>query len=151
MSTPIELNGEGINYLVLFNNLQLHPVKDTVLHVDFFAVNKNEVVEADVPVVLIGVSGFEKSGLGKVQLVKNTVAVEALPLDLPHDFKIDISAIETINDSIHVSDIKVSDKVKILDDLEETLVTAMEFAEEKEEDMPVVVEGAEAATEEEKK
>lgn len=133
-STPVELSGDGINYLVLFHELQLHPVKDTVLHVDFYAVNKDEVVEAEVPVILTGVSPFEKLGKGSVQLVKTTIMVEALPLDLPHDIKIDISWIESEEDVIHVSDIKLSEKVKILDDLEETLVTASEFKEESEEE-----------------
>ena len=108
MSTPVELSGEGINELVLFHDMQLDPVSDHVIHVDFLAVNKDEKVTAEVPLVLTGVSPYEKSGAGKVDLVRDTLEVEALPLDLPHDIQIDISSIETANDVIHVSDLKVS-------------------------------------------
>lgn len=145
-NTPIELSGDGINYLVLFHELQLHPVKDTVMHVDFYAVNKDEVVEAEVPVVLTGVSPFEKLGKWSVQIVKTTVLVEALPLDLPSQITINISGIESEDDVIHVGDIVFAEKVKILDDPEETVVTATEFREEAEEETTEAVEGEAAGT-----
>lgn len=94
MSTPVEITGDGINQLVLFHHLQLDPVTDRLMHVEFLAVNKNEKVSAEVPLILVGVSPFEKTGLGRVQLIMQTVEVTALPLDLPHDIQIDISSIE---------------------------------------------------------
>lgn len=140
MSTPVEITGEWVNELVLFHELQLDPVSDHVIHVDFLAVNKDEKVSAEVPVVLVGVSPYEKSWAGKVSLVKDAIEVEALPLDLPHDIEIDISWIESVNDVIHVSDLKVSDNVEILDDPELTLVTVSEFSAQPEEDEDVAVE-----------
>ncbi len=62
MSTPVEISGDGINQLVLFHNLQLDPVTDRLMHVEFLAVNKDEEVSAEVPLILVGVSPFEKSG-----------------------------------------------------------------------------------------
>jgi hypothetical protein len=55
------------------------------------AVKADEMVRASVSIVLIGVSPAEKDGIGKVQLVKDHVIVEALPRELPHDIKVDIS------------------------------------------------------------
>ncbi len=137
-STPIELTG-GIDQLVLLQAMQLDPVSDEVLTVDFLAVNKNEKVSASVPVVLIGESKVEKLNEGKVQLVKDTVEVEAFPQDLPHNIEIDLSKIETANDVIFVKDLSVSSKVTILDDGEQPLVTVVELADEEE--------ASEAATE----
>lgn len=57
---PVELQGEGVDELVLFHDIQLDPVTDQIIHVDCLAVNKNELVSAEVPVVLIGESPFEK-------------------------------------------------------------------------------------------
>lgn len=130
-STPIELTG-GIDQLVLLQAMQLDPVSDEVLTVDFLAVNKNEKVSAAVPVVLIGESKVEKLNEGKVQLVKDTVEVEAFPQDLPHSIEVDLAKIETTNDVIFVKDLSVSSKVTILDDGEQPVVTVVELTDEEE-------------------
>jgi len=129
-STPLTLEGEGIDQFVLIHDMQLDPVSDVVMHVDFLAVNKNEKVTAEVPVILIGESPIEKLGEGKIQLLKDFVEVEAFPQDLPHDVKIDISVVQKMDDTIFVKDIKVSDKVEILDDMEQPLITVLRLAAE---------------------
>ena len=111
----------------------MDPVSDVLLHVDFLAVNKNEKVTTEVPLKVIGESSVEKLGLGKIQVLKDFIEVEAFPQDLPHDFTVDISAIQDINDTIFVSDIKVSSKVTVLDDPEQALVTVLILTEETEE------------------
>lgn len=68
--------------------------------------------------------------------------VEAFPLDLPHDIKIDISGLEQIGQAIHVSDINLGDKIALMDDLEDTILSTIEFEEEEVEEVPVVAEGA---------
>jgi len=117
--------------------MQLDPVSDIVLHVDFLAVKKDEKVSTEVPVILVGEAPVEKLGEGKIQLVKDFVEVEAFPQDLPHDIKIDISVIATLNDVVFVKDLKLSDKVKILDDMEQPILTVVTLAEEVEEEAPV--------------
>jgi len=130
-STPIELTG-AINQLVLLQDMQLDPVTDEVLSVDFLAVNQNEKVTASVPVVLVGESKVEKLNEGKIQQVKDEVEVEAFPQDLPHNIEIDISTIESVNDVIFVKDLKVSSKVRIVDDAEQPVVTVVELSDEEE-------------------
>ena len=136
-STPITLEGKNVDQFVLIQDMQLDPVSDVVLHVDFLAVNKNEKVTTEVPVKLIGESPLEKLGEGKIQLLKDFIEVEAFPQDLPHDVQIDISVLVKMDDGIFVKDIKVSDKVTILDDLEQPIVTVLRLVEEVEE-APVV-------------
>lgn len=136
-STPLTLEGKDIDQFVLIQDMQLDPVSDVVLHVDFLAVNKNEKVTTEVPVKLIGESPIEKLGEGKIQLLKDFIEVEAFPQDLPHDVQIDISVIVKMDDTIFVKDLKLSDKVEILDDLEQPLVTVLKLTEEVEE-APVV-------------
>lgn len=122
-STPITIHGAGVEELVLVHDFQLDPVTDIVLHVDFLAVSKTEKVTTEVPVVLFGESQIEKIGEGKIQLIKDFVEVEAFPQDLPHDIKIDISEIKTVNDTIFVRDLKFSDKVTVVDDLDQPIIT----------------------------
>lgn len=129
-SMPITLKWKDVDQMVLIQDIQLDPVTDSLLHIDFLAVNKNEKVRTEVPVVLTGESLIEKLGEGKIQLIKDFIEVEAFPQDLPHNFSIDISAIKTMNDTVFVKDIKVSDKVMILDDMDQVLVTVLKLEEE---------------------
>ena len=136
-STPLTLEGDGVDQFVLIHDMQLDPVSDFVLHADFLAVNKDEKVTAEVPVILVGESPLEKLGEGKIQLLKDYVEVEAFPQDLPHDVKIDISVVQKMDDTIFVKDIQVSDKVEILDDMEQPLITVLRLAAEEVEEAPV--------------
>lgn len=141
-STPLTLSGD-VDQLVLIQDIQLDPVSDVLLHIDFLAVNKNEKVTTEIPIKMIGESPIEKLGEGKIQLVKDFIEVEALPQDLPHDVTVDITAIQTINDVIFVKDLKFSSNVEVLDDPEQPIVTVLVLSEETEE-APVAA--AEAAT-----
>ncbi len=132
-STPVELTGGDVDHLILFHAIQLDPVTDHVIHVDCLAVKKDEKVRAEVPVVMIGLSPFVKNNLGTVQLIKTTLEVEAFPLDLPKDIKIDISTLENAGEVIHVSDIKLGDKIEIMDNPEDAVLSTVEFKEEAEE------------------
>ncbi len=152
-STPITLEGDGIKELVLIQDIQLDPVSDVLIHIDFLAIKADEKVKTEIPLILVWESPIEKLGEGKVQLVKDFIEVEALPQDLPHDISIDISTIENINDTIFVKDLKISDKVEILDDPEQALVTVLTMTEDVVEETPAeTTEGtAEGAAEGEKK
>lgn len=132
-STPLTLSGDNLDQLVLIQDIQVDPVTDVLLHIDFLAVNKDEKVTTEIPIKLIGESPIEKLGEGKVQLVKDFIEVKAFPQDLPHDITIDISVIQTSNDTIFVKDLKVSSKVEVLDDPEQAIVTVLEMNEEVEE------------------
>lgn len=151
-STALSLEGKGVDELVLVQEIQQDPVSDVVLHIDFLAVKKDEKVTTEVPVVLEGESPVEKLGDAKIQLVKDFVEVEAFPQDLPHDIKIDVSTILTTNDTIFVKDLKLSDKVTIVDDQDQPLITVVTLSEEVEEEETTTEEtteeGEEKATEE---
>jgi large subunit ribosomal protein L25 len=132
-TTPIELTGE-VTQLVLIHSFQLNPITDEIITADFLAVSRTEKVTADVPVVVVGESPLEKLNEGRVQLVKDTVEVEAFPQDLPNKIEIDASTLTDINDVVFVKDLKVSAKVEILDDGELPVVTIALLSDEQEEE-----------------
>ena len=132
--------------MVLVHDFQLDPVTDIVLHVDFLAVSKTEKVTTEVPVVLFGESLIEKTGEGKIQLIKDFVEVEAFPQDLPHDIKIDISEIKTVNDTIFVRDLKFSNKVTVVDDLDQPIITVASLDDGADEETPAPAAAATPAT-----
>lgn len=139
-STPVELTGD-VDHLVLINSLQLDPVSDEIISADFLAVSRTEKVAAKIPVVTFWESQLEKLNEGKIMLIKDEVEVEAFPQDLPSKFEVDISVIETVNDVFFVKDLKVSDKVTILDDPELPILTVSVLEDEE----PAAEEGGEAA------
>jgi len=138
---------------VLIHNLQVQPVTDQPVHVDFLQVDLKEKVTAEVPVELIGESPAEKQGLGTVVLMLNEIEVEALPADLPEKFEIDKSTLTEVDQLVKVGDLKIDKtKVEVKTDAEE-IVVKVEPPQKEEVVAPpapaegeVVAEGEEAAT-----
>ena len=144
-STPVELTGD-VDHLVLINSLQLDPVSDEIISADFLAVSRTEKVSAKIPVVTFGESQLEKLNEGKIMQVRDEIEVEALPQDLPNKFEIDISVLQTVNDVFFVKDLKVSDKVTILDDPELPILTVSVLSDETEEEQGEAASTAEATS-----
>ncbi len=145
-STPVNLIWDKIKELVLIHELQRHFVTDTVLHVDFHAIRADEKVKAEVPVWLIWESIIEKNKEWRVELLKDHILVEALPGDLPHDIKIDISRIKELNDVIFIRDLDLWSKVEIKDNKDLPVVTVVTLQEEVEEAPKATEEAAPTAT-----
>ena len=144
-STPVELTGD-VDHLVLINSLQLDPVSDEIISADFLAVSRTEKVSAKIPVVAFGESQLEKLNEGKIMQVRDEVEVEALPQDLPSKFEIDVSVLQTVNDVFFIKDLKVSDKVTILDDPELPILTVSVLSDEPEEEQGEATSTTETAT-----
>ena len=120
---------------VLIQNVQLDPVSDDYLHVDFMQVDLTKKVTASVPVEVVGESEAEKTGLGTVVQYINEVEVECLPTDIPEQIQADISKLKTLEDTVVVADLKTSDKVTVLNEADQILVKVEEVKEEVEEEV----------------
>lgn len=108
---------------VLISNVQLDPVSDIPLHVDFKQVNLKEKVSAAVPIELVGESPAEKKGLGTAVQYLDEIEVEALPTDLPEKFEVDLTVLEEVDQTVFVKDlVSGSDKVEIKTDPEKIIV-----------------------------
>lgn len=104
---------------VLIHNLQLNPVSEAPLHVDFLQVDLKEKVEADVPVELVGESPAEKQAIGTVVQQLNEIKVSALPADLPEKFEVNVDDLAEVDQAIYVKDLKYDKaKVEIKSDVE---------------------------------
>jgi large subunit ribosomal protein L25 len=145
----IEIAVDSSKRPVLINNVQVHPVTDMLIHVDFLQIDLKEKVTADVPVDLIGESPAEKSGLGTVVQQMNEIEVEALPTDLPEKFEIDLSKLTKVDMAVLVKDLDVDKKkVEIKSDAEQILVKVEPPRKEEEVIAPVETEEEEGVTEE---
>lgn len=125
---------------VLIHNVQLDPVTDKPLHIDFLEVDLKEKVTATVPIHLIGESPSEKEG-GVVVQQMHEVEVEALPTDLPEKIEVDISGLVEIDQAIKAGELKVDKtKVEIKEDPERIVVSVAPPAKEEEVAPPPAVE-----------
>jgi large subunit ribosomal protein L25 len=137
-TSTIVLEVEGGQKIdVLIHDLQVDPVKGYPIHVDFLAIDINKPIEVTVPLVFEGVSQAEKDGLGTLVKALFEVDIKALPKDIPHEIKVDISSLITLEDQIHVKDIVLPEGVTLLTDKEEVVALVSVIKEQEEETGPV--------------
>jgi large subunit ribosomal protein L25 len=121
-STIIDLNIDGNVSMSLVREIQRDYILGTYRHIDFQAISADEIVRADVQVVITGVAPAVKNYNGVLVQSLTTIAVEALPNDLPDKFIIDIAVLKNLGDSFSVGKMKVADGVKILTDPRASIV-----------------------------
>jgi large subunit ribosomal protein L25 len=144
-STIVTIDVEGQEFPALVRERQRNYIKGSLIHVDFLAVSLTEKLKAHVRVELTGVSPAVKDENAVLVTGLHSLSVECLPGDLPEHILVDISPLLKPGDGIHVRDVTVSDKIRVLDDADEMVVVAT-FAKI-EEEAPAVVEGAVVAPE----
>jgi large subunit ribosomal protein L25 len=113
---------------VLRKSLVVHPVTRRPIHMDFFAPDMTKTVRVDVEVRITGKAAGTAEG-GLVSFVRRNVEVECLPLEIPEFFELDVTPMG-LNESMHVSDIKFPESLKIITSMDETIVTCAEVKEE---------------------
>ena len=106
---------------VILKDYQSHPLKELWVHVDFLEVDVTKVVKVNVSVNLTGKSAGEKMG-GLVNQVLKLIHIECLPVDIPQSIDLDVTNIE-LGQVLHVSDLNVPDKIKILHRSNEAVVS----------------------------
>lgn len=111
----LEINDGGkiSNRLSLIQEVQHHPVRGNVLHVDFHAVSTTEEIEADVVIEPIGEAVGVKTHGGLLQQNLRALEIRCLPQHLPELIEVDVSALN-LNDSLHVGDIKLPEGVSAI-------------------------------------
>lgn len=103
-NTLVELEMDGQSRQVLIREIQRHPYRSQVLHVDFFAIKADETIRVSVPVHVTGTPAGVKNSGGVLQQALHEVEIECLPSEIPEHFEIDVSELE-IGDSLHLSDL----------------------------------------------
>ena len=113
---------------VLRKSMDIHPVSRRPVHMDFFAPDMTKKVRVNVEVKIVGKAKGTADG-GLVSLVRREVEIECLPLEIPSFFELDVTEMG-LNESMHVSDIKFPQNVRVITSTEETIVTCAEVKEE---------------------
>jgi large subunit ribosomal protein L25 len=110
LNALLSLKIDGQSHLAMARALQRHPVRNTVLHVDFLVVRRDEVVTVEVPITLIGEATEVSREDGLVNHLLFSLTVHATPDRIPPHIEIDISDLK-IGDTIRVSDLRLPEGV----------------------------------------
>jgi large subunit ribosomal protein L25 len=137
-STLIELKLDKKSYSVLLRDIQRDSIRRTILHADFYAVPTDRAIRVRVALQFTGVSAAVRDFSGILVPVLNDLEVECLPKDLVSGIAVDLAPLEKIGDSIAIKDIALPPGIRVLMDVEETVVTVTAQMAEEEVVAPVV-------------
>jgi large subunit ribosomal protein L25 len=109
----------------IVKDYQQDPVKLKLIHVDLQEVRLDQPIQATVTLTLVG--GDEAPGVregGVISLVNREINLEALPMEVPEHIDVDVSGME-MGDTLRLTEVKVPDNVRLLDDPEETVIATL--------------------------
>jgi large subunit ribosomal protein L25 len=107
--------------LTIVKELQRHPIKRSVLHIDFLRVSRDVAIEVEVPIVLVGEAEQVTREGGTVDQALFHLTISAKPGSIPNELTVDISGL-TIGDAVRVGDIALPEGVETEVDAEEPVV-----------------------------
>ena len=142
-NTVLALEVGGVSYPAVVKEMQRHPIRRTVNHIDFLQVNMNEEITVHIAVRLVGESKEVAAMGGLVDASVDNLEVSCTPTDMPNEFVIDITDMKP-DTVIRLSDIPMPKGVTPLGDPDMAVVTVLTTAAEVEEPV-AVVEGEEGA------
>lgn len=148
MDLDIESGGKSDTKKVMLKELQMDPVKDTYLHVDFYEISMDKEITIDIPIRLVGdPAGVEEGGI--LQHVVREMTISGLPDKLVEDIEVDVSSL-AIGDAVHIEDISLPEGITALQDagLTVAVVVAPTVVAEEEPEEEEEIEGEEAEGEE---
>jgi large subunit ribosomal protein L25 len=123
LNQVLQLEVEGSAHLVLARQLQRHPVRRTVAHVDFQVVGRDEVVNAEVPIVVVGVAANVERDRGVLEHVLTSLSIRTTPERIPEEITLDVSEME-VGQALRVRDLVLPEGVTTDADPDEPVVIA---------------------------
>lgn len=113
---------------VLRKDISVHPLTRRPVHLDFLAPDMTQSVRVFVEVRFVGKAEGTKEG-GVFNAVAREVEIECLPTEIPEFFELDVTPVQ-LDESLHVSDLKIPEKFKVITSADQTLCTVAVIAEE---------------------
>jgi large subunit ribosomal protein L25 len=142
----VVLEGQQKAHHAVVKDYQLDPTRARLLHIDLHEVRLDQAIQTNVVVEFTGEAAGQKEG-GVLSQINREVRVEALPMEVPDHLELDVTAM-VIGDSLRLSDLRVPEGVKLLDDPETVLATLSPPTKEPEPEEVEAEEGEEIEGEE---
>jgi large subunit ribosomal protein L25 len=136
-STVVILKEGGNEHETLIHDVDIHPLTGAPRHADFYVIEKGKKVKVNVPLVFEGTSPAVKDLGGILVKVLREIEIEASPKDLPHELKVDISALIELASVVTAKDIKLPAGVGLVEKPDEIVASVAVAKEEVEEVKPI--------------
>ena len=120
----LEVAGTKKPYLTVAREVQRHPVRGEISHLDFISISLDEEIHAEVALEFVGTPVGVKRDGGIVETIRIAVNVAALPLDVPGHITVDLTEL-LVGDSVRVADLPAIKGVRYLDEPETDLVNVI--------------------------
>ncbi len=122
-STVIKLDVEGSAHDVLIQEIQRHPISDDITHADFRRVDMSKKVEASISITLEGEAPAVKALGGTLLQSLEEIEVVALPSALMKEITVSVESLETFDDVLRVSDLKMPEGIELITDAEKAIAS----------------------------
>ena len=116
----LDIEGEKGPVDTLIRDVQMHPFKPNLLHLDFYKVTKGQTLQVQVPLHFEGTPAGVRLSSGILEQHVHDIEVRCVPSKIPDHLEIDVTDLE-LGDSLHVSDLQAPDGVEILTEADRTL------------------------------
>lgn len=113
-NTVVTVLLDGKKYPVLINDVSFDRITNEFESADLYQIRMDEKLKVGVPVEFVGIASAVKEKNGVLVKALQQLEIEALPMDLPHDIKVDVSGIMEIGQSIYVKDLDIPKGVRVL-------------------------------------
>lgn len=134
----IELHFGDQTVQSLAREVQRHPLRGDLLHVDFYRVDMDRPIRAEIPVLMVHESPAVASKEAIAILHLNSIEIETLPANLPPHIEIDMSQLTAVGDQLTVGDLKLDSTIKIITSLDDVVVK-LDYAETIEVEAPEAI------------
>jgi large subunit ribosomal protein L25 len=124
----LDLGGAGKTSAIL-KSWQVDPVNEKFIHADFYRIAMDVAIRVKIPILAKGEARGVKVDAGILEVIMRELEVECLPGDIPERIEVDVTDLG-LHGAIRVSELKVSDKVKVLDDADQIVVHVVSVKEE---------------------
>jgi large subunit ribosomal protein L25 len=127
---PISINIDGetkdaSETICFVRDLQWDPISDKLLHVDLYRVDTSRTVTIEVPITLTGTSDAIINMGGTLIQPVSSVTVQGLPLNIPREYVLDISALDSFDKSILISDLETDDSIELMNPEDQMLARVL--------------------------
>ncbi len=118
----LKIEGDAGSHMALVREVQREPIRGDLWHVDFLGVSMSEEITVEVPLRLEGTSPIVVRNEGVLIHGLDTIAIKCLPGDLIDSLAVDLSVLTKVGDVVRVGDLKVPGNIRLLTDLDATVV-----------------------------
>lgn len=120
----LKVEGEDAPFRTLVREVQAHPFKHELIHLDFYRITEGRAIEVAIPVHLRGIPEGVRESAGVLEQIVHELPVKCIPSEIPETIELDVTELG-MHEAIHVSDVELAEGVQVLLDPERTICTVV--------------------------